>query len=36
MKFVVKSMTVGLLMLLVGACGETSSPPPVEFRIRSR
>ena len=33
MKFVVKSMTVGLLMLLVGACGETSSPPPVEFRI---
>ncbi|GIT38959.1 MAG: hypothetical protein Ct9H300mP8_01550 [Gammaproteobacteria bacterium] len=26
-------MTVGLLMLLVGACGETSSPPPVEFRI---
>ena len=33
MKFVVRSMTVGLLMLLVGACGETSSPPPVEFRI---
>tara|TARA_B100001146_G_scaffold225153_1_gene246998 strand:- start:4463 stop:5539 length:1077 start_codon:yes stop_codon:yes gene_type:complete len=33
MKFVVKSMIVGLLMLLVGACGETSSPPPVEFRI---
>ena len=33
MKFRVKAVFTCLLILLVSACGETTAPPPVEFRI---
>ena len=33
MKFGVKAVLTGLLILLASACGETTAPPPVEFRI---